>query len=104
MFFRLRVTIAEHGFDEDHAEQFLEGFVQMHPEVGPVVSQNTETGALTAIFSFDAEGLDEAIKHAVRVFRDGAEASGLTPVDVIDVQASVIPVEEQADAHQLQPA
>ena len=44
--FRLRLSISDLGRDPQNGERLLEAFMKTHPEAGPVVSQNVETGRL----------------------------------------------------------
>jgi len=104
--YRFRVTLDAYGHDEDAAEQFLNGFVTTHPEVGPVVSQDTEVGTMTVTFSIEAASLDEALDLGRPVFIEGASASDLKPPDAISMNASLIE-KDQEDAppkRELQPA
>jgi hypothetical protein len=98
------MTVSEHGFLPENGERFLEGFVETHPEVGPVVSQNTQTGSLSVTISFDAEDIGEAAVRGTQIFIDGAEASGLEPPDEIEITASVATAEQYDEERELQPA
>ena len=102
--FRLRLIMSDHGRDPDNGERFLEAFMKTHPEVGPVVSQNTETGRLVVTIAVDATGITDAVEKGVPIFIDGLDASGLTPSDVLDISVSSIPADELDEAKQLQPA
>jgi hypothetical protein len=99
MEFRLTVTVARHGRDLDNGERFLEGFIATHPETGPVVDQNLETGELSITFSFEAEDFREAAERGGAIFNDGANSSGLEPTDFISAQVSVVEPDRE-----LQPA
>jgi hypothetical protein len=87
---RFSFTIAEHGFDVEAAERFLDGFLTAHPETGPVVSQNIRTGELSVTFSVDAEDVLDAVQRAREVFLEGATASGLMPTPVIEISAAAV--------------
>lgn len=48
------MTIAEHGASDEAAEKCLDALLDLYPDSGPVVSQNTETGQLTLTVGFAA--------------------------------------------------
>ena len=98
--FRFRVTIDGYGRDEDAAEHFLEAFVAVHREVGPVVAQNTESNTLSVVYSLEAADLDEAVDAARPIFLEAAGASGLEPAPVIEWTAQLVRTPER----DLQPA
>lgn len=99
---RVRVTVAEHGTDPDNGERFLEGFLAMHPDTNPVVSQNTAEGTLTVSFTVEAEDAFAAGPVGGQIFAEGANASGLPVTEVLDV--TVTHVEVESDTRELQPA
>ena len=78
MEFRFTITMTELGRDDESAERVLDGFLQAHPEVGPVVSRDARTGYLTVVFSLDADSADLAIDRSRPVFAEGGAASGLS--------------------------
>lgn len=96
--YRLRITLAGYGKDEDSAEAFLEGFATTHSEVGAAVSQDTSADTLTVAFSLEASDPNDAVERARPIFMEGATASGLKPVEVIELNASL------AETRELQPA
>jgi hypothetical protein len=102
--FRLRLCISEFGRDPENGERFLEAFMKVHPEVGPVVSQNTKTGRLVVTITVDARGITDAVEKGVPIFIDGLDASKFTPSDALDISVSSIPADELDEARQLQPA
>jgi hypothetical protein len=103
---RVTVTVARHGLDAESGEKFLHGFITTHPEVGPVVDQNTETGEMSVTYSFEADDFSTAAKLGSEVFEDGANASGLEPTELINADFSVVDEHELADedVRELQPA
>lgn len=75
---RITITQAEHGFDPENGERFLAGFLEAHPETGPVVSQDTRAGTISVTFSVDAEDFDQAWEIARDIWgRVGAHPSFL---------------------------
>jgi hypothetical protein len=101
--YRFTWTVAEHGRLPENGERFLEGFTDAHPEVGPVVSQNTATGHLSITFSLEADDFNAAVEQAIRVFEDGAAASQLEPTEILDLAASLATDHETHEARELQP-
>jgi hypothetical protein len=102
--FRLRLSISDLGRDPENGERLLEAFVKSHPEAGPVVSQNVQTGRLVVTIAIEGNGVTEALGKGVPIFIDGLHASKLVPPDVLDVSASLIPADELDEARELQPA
>lgn len=93
------MTIAEHGHEPTNGERVMAGFMKVFPEGGPSVSQNTETGTLTILFSLDAEDAREAVGRALDIFGSAMAETDLEPTAVLDVEASVETAERE-----LQPA
>ena len=107
MRYRFRMTLSEYGSDEDYAERVLEAFVSTHPDVGPVVSQDTNVGTLTVVFSLDAESADAAIEQGRTVFADGGAASGLPMTALLEANVALVPsdeVSERGEDRELQTA
>jgi hypothetical protein len=102
--FRLRLSISDLGRDPDNGERLLEAFIKTHPEAGPVVSQNMQTGRLDVTIAVEGTDIAEALVIGVPIFVDGLGASKLPPSDVVDISASVIPADELDEAGELQPA
>ena len=102
--FRLRLSISNLGRDPENGERLLEAFVKSHPEAGPVVSQNVQTGRLDVTIAVGAVDITEALGKGVPIFVDGLGASKLPASDVVDISASVIPADELDEARELQPA
>jgi hypothetical protein len=105
--YRVRITLAGYGEDEAAAERFLGGFVSTHPEVSPVVSQNTVANTMAVVYSLEADDPNDAAVRGRPIFVDGAEASGLDPVDLLELNVSLVGFETEsaeADERELQPA
>ena len=101
--YRLTVTVADHGHDLENGERFLDGFMEAHPEVGPSVSQNTETGTLSVTFSVDAEDPDAAYEQSKTIFPEGANASGLPPTHIVKVELELVEDAELAEDDEREP-
>jgi hypothetical protein len=93
--YRITITMAGYGADADAAETLLEGFLDKHPETGPVVSQNCKADTLSVTFSLKASGQEHALKLGQVVWAEGGAASGLQPTHV--VRAEIEPVEAAED-------
>ena len=102
--FRLRLSISDLGRDPVNGARVLDAFVKSHPEAGPVISQNVRTGRLVVTIAVQGTDITEALGKGVPIFIDGLGASKLTPSDVVDISASVIPADEIGEARELQPA
>jgi hypothetical protein len=92
---RIHITVADHGHDLDNGERFLAGFSKTHPEVGPSVSQNIAEGTLSVTFSLDAADADQALEFGRPIFVAGGDASGLTPTNIISVEAHLVRAEDE---------
>jgi hypothetical protein len=73
---------------------FLDGFLDKHPETGPVVSQDCVAGTISVTFSLQASSQDHALKLGQVVWADGGAASGIKPTHVVRLE--IEPVEESA--------
>lgn len=74
---RLTITIAGHGRDETTADRVLDAFQAVHPEVGAVITQDTQADSMEITFSFDgpADDVDQAFAVGRAIFADGMTAS-----------------------------
>ena len=102
--FRLRLSMSELGRDPENGERFLEAFVKTHPEVGPVVSQNVQTGRLVVTIAVQGTDITDAVGKGLPIFVDGLQLSKLPPSDVLEISASLIPTDEFDETRELQPA
>jgi hypothetical protein len=100
---RLQFTVAEHGFDPDNGERYMDAFMATFPEGGPSISQNLRDGTLTITFALQAEGVNEAVTQAVEIFERGRDAVDLPPARVLDVEGSAVEAEDAEDARKLEP-
>jgi hypothetical protein len=102
--FRLRLSLSGLGHDPANGERLLEAFSRTHPDTGPVVSQNVQTGRLEVTIAVEATDITDALAKGVPIFVDGLGASKLAPSDLVDVSASLIPADELDETRALQPA
>jgi hypothetical protein len=102
--FRLRLSISDLGRDPENGKHLLEAFMKTHPEVGPVVSQNVQTGRLDVTIAVDGADITEALGKGVPIFIEGLGASELPPSDVLEISAALIPAGELDEAREPQPA
>jgi hypothetical protein len=93
MEYRVTIEIAEYGLVPENGERWLAAFMDAHPEVGPVVSQNTETGALAVTYSFDAPAWDEVATRAAEIFAESTNAAGLSATQVLSCHLELVPDE-----------
>lgn len=103
MEYQLTFEVSEYGRDPENGERFLTAFMDAHPETGPVVMQNTETGVLTVMFSFDADDFTEVAKRASDIFVAGAESTGLPATKVISAHIDLVPDPEDQVADDREP-
>ncbi len=106
MNYRITVTIAEHGRDEDVAERLLDVFEEEYPQAGAVVSQNVASGELSMTVAVEAEDPFKAADTtstmiAVAHVRSiGPDA----PPTVLHVDVDLVGDETSVDDRELEPA
>ena len=100
--FRLHITMAGYGNDEDAADAFLEGFHTAHPEAGAVISQNAADDTITATFSLAANDEQHALRLGIMFWIESGEASGLEPNDVIRTEIERVNAGCDEPAHERQ--
>lgn len=91
--YRVTIEMRGYGSDEEAAEDFLEGFLQTHPEAGPVVSMNSADDTISILVAVDAASSQQARKLAAEIWVAGCEKSGLAIGEVIRTE-----VERASDA------
>ncbi len=64
---------------EARAEQLLNGFMQAHPEAGPVASVDLARGTFEIAFTVESSDAYEAIEAAKRVFAEAATIADIPP-------------------------
>jgi hypothetical protein len=92
--FIIHITVAEHGRDWENGERWLDGFMEAHPETGPSVSQDIETGTLSVTFGIEADDAENAFDVARPIFGSGAAASGLDPSEILNIEVSLVQPDE----------
>jgi hypothetical protein len=104
--YRITISMAGYGQGEDAAESFLEGFLEKHPETGPVVSQNRVADTISVTFSLKAGGQEHALNLGQVVWVEGGAASGLEPTRVVraEIESVEDAAEDQAPAGERVPA
>jgi hypothetical protein len=104
--YRITITMAGYGGDGDAADAFLEGFLEKHPETGPVVSQDRAADTISVTFSLKASGQEHALKLGQVVWAEGGAASGLEPTHVVRVEIEPVgdAAEDQVQAGERVPA
>ena len=84
---QVTISVAEHGFDTENGETWLEALLDVASEAGPVVTQNADDGTLTMSFTVEAEDPTGAISAAAEVFRLAADVTGLAETTIIEIRA-----------------
>ena len=100
---RVQISVSEHGFDLENGDRLMESFMAAAPEVGPSVSQNTETGTLSMTFSLDATDAKSAVEEGVRIFATAMGNAGFEPTQVLSIESFVVPDEEETPAEEAEP-
>lgn len=98
MEYRIHITLiglAESSQDaiEKAGEQVLEGFMQAHPETGPVVSASFTEATVTITYALVATNANEASDLGRPIFVDGMKAAMAEGLDLTDIRAHSIEVE-----------
>lgn len=102
MDYRITLTIARHGASEDAAEAALDSLLELYPECGPVVTQNTETGALALTIAVEATDPWAAGDLAGKIFAKSLDHAKLEVVPILDVSTTAIdPEHAQSDSWDL---
>jgi hypothetical protein len=96
--YRLRITMAGYGDDEDAAGAFLDAFLSEHPEVGATISQNRAEDTITATFSLSATNEQHALSLGVVIWLESGAVSGLEPHDVVRVEIEAISEDRVEDS------
>lgn len=92
--YRLTITMSGYGHDENAADTLLDGFLEKHPDTGPVVSQDRAAGTISVTFSLQASSQDHALKLGQVVWAESGAASGLKPTHVVRLE--IEPIEASA--------
>lgn len=100
---RVTITVAEHGQELENGERLMEGFMEAHPETGPSVSQNVREGTLSVTFGVEEQDVNDALDLAKGIFLAGANASGLRPSRIVNVEATLVTPEEAETAEEREP-
>jgi hypothetical protein len=93
--YRLRITMAGYGEDEEAAEAFLDGFLSAHPETGVVISQDSTEDSITATFSLAAKDEQHALQLGITFWVESGVASGLSPNDLIRTEIELVDAKHQ---------
>jgi hypothetical protein len=95
--YRVKITMSGYGSDEDAAEDLLEGYLQTHPDVGPVISLNSAEDTIAVTMALDAPSQQRALELAADIWAAGGEASGIRPGEVIRAEVERVSDEEAAE-------
>jgi hypothetical protein len=86
----MTMTIAEHGASDEAAEKCLDALLELYPESGPVVSQNSSTGHLTLAVALDATDPWAATNLGARILATSLNRAGLSVTPVLDVSVTMV--------------
>lgn len=104
---RFTITIAELGRSEEAVERVLAAFLELHPEVGPVVTANLESGELSITWAIDAEDARDAYERSTPVFLESMNASRVPEAPPVGVEIVAVQAEDELEEETppaLQPA
>ena len=96
--YRITITMSGYGSDEEAADDLLEGYLQTHPDVGPVISLNSAEDTIAVTMALDAPSQQRALELAADIWAAGGEASGIRPGEVIRTEVERVSDEEAAEA------
>lgn len=82
---------------EDQLIAFSGALDHMRGATGAAASLDTETGVLSATFSLDAEGVQEAVDSAVSIFNSALAMVLLPASNVVHIDAE--PIEDREPAY-----
>jgi hypothetical protein len=95
--YRLTMTIAEHGFSDEAAERCLDALLALHPETGPVVAQNTDSGHLTITIALDATDPWAATNLGAGILADSLTQAEVPVTPVLDLCVSAVDREDSTE-------
>lgn len=95
--YRVTLTMSGHGSDEAVAEDFLEGYLQTHPDAGPIVSQNSKDDTISVTLSVRASTQQRALELAVEIFVAGGEKSGVPPGRAVRAEVELVGERDDAE-------
>lgn len=101
---RVTLTVADLGRSEEHVERVLDTFLERHPGVGPVVSANITTGALSVTISLDADDLEDAHRKAAGILAAGMVDAGADSAAVLRIEIEPAEVAAPDAQRELEPA
>ncbi len=104
---RFTITLADLGRSEEAVARVLEAFLERHPEVGPVVSANLDSGELSITWAIEAEDARDAYERSTPVFLESMTASEVPEASPIGVEIVAVEAEEELEEETppaLQPA
>lgn len=102
--YRITITMTGHGSDHEAGEAFLSGFLAKHPEVGPVVAQNSEADTIAVTFSLAASDEQHALSLAEVVFSTGGIASGVPAGEIVRLELEPVDGEDEPSVTEEQEA
>lgn len=104
---RFTITLGELGRSEKSVERVLGAFLEHHPEVGPVVSANLESGELSITWAIEAADARDAYERSTPVYLESINASNVPEAPPVGVEIVAVHTEQALDEETppaLQPA
>jgi hypothetical protein len=98
--YRLSITMAGYGNDEEAAEDFFEGFQSEHPEAGVVISQDAAGDTITATLSLAARDEQHALELGIMFWVESGVASGLSPNELLRTEIELVDPGRQESARE----
>lgn len=86
----MTMTIAQHGFSDEAAEKCLDALLDIYPESGPVVSQDTVSGGLTLTIALDATDPWAAANLGARILTKSLSRAELPVTPITDVNVTMV--------------
>jgi hypothetical protein len=95
---RITVTMPVVDELEQELEQLIDGFVQTHPEAGPVGAANLEQRTMSISYSVDAEDFQTAWAAGASIFSEGMAAASLSDRQLLRGEVEAVEAEEAHEA------
>jgi hypothetical protein len=97
MEFWVRLTVAEHGRDEESGERLLTALEDLG-SVDPIADQNLVDGRLSASLSVEGRDAQDAVDRAVPLLLGGLERAGLAMTRLVGIEVNATDFEHAAPA------
>ncbi len=99
--YRVTITMSGYGSDEEAASKLLKGHLQLHPDVGPTVSQDSEEDTIAVTVTVAGAAQYDALDVASEIWVVGGEMSGLRAGEILKAEVVRLRGKEAEEAHEL---